>query len=226
MYRIRFAPYLCNYYTANPELQCSRVYSNKLEEIHMFLKQHNFDENQTFIENIPTDVAEEDDLEEHTLELYLMQSNEDGSLHQIYSTRRFIDLAVNYTAQRLNDTLILGECIFRQDIEVIKLITESLESIPCTEIADFNAANDQSVDDCEWMIVAKSGMDLLRYEEANGPSNDVTDSTKIWESISRNIMPDAPLPITIEAYVESFVQIIMKNYYGDLDDGDFEWAMD
>lgn len=224
MYRIRFAPYLCNYYMANPELQCSRVYSNKLEEIHMFLKQHNFDENQTFIENIPTDVAEEDDLEEHTLELYLMQSNEDGSLHQIYSTRRFIDLAVNYTAQRLNDTLILGECIFRQDIEVIKLITESLESIPCTEIADFNAANDQSVDDCEWMIVSKNGMDLLRDEEANGPSNDVTDFTKIWESISRNIMPDAPLPITIEAYVESFVQIIMKNYCGDLDDGDFEWA--
>ena len=45
MYRIRFAPYQLSYQTANPELECCRVYSEHLEEIHMFLKQHNFDTN-------------------------------------------------------------------------------------------------------------------------------------------------------------------------------------
>lgn len=221
MYRVRFAPYCCNYRTAHPELQCCRVYSEKLEEIHMFLKQHNFDESCTFIENIPEDLADEDDLEEHMLEKYLMQSNEDGSIHEIYSTRRFIDLAINYTSTCLADTLLLGECILRRDIELIRLIIHNMETIPCTEILDFNALDGSSIDDItdtSWMIVSKTIEQIV-----DNPSMDVTCTSGIWEQISNSNMPGYPLPITIEAYVESFVQIIMKRYDGDLDDGDFEW---
>ena len=222
MYRIRFAPYPLNYKTAHPELQCCRVYSERLDEIHMFLRQHNFDVNRTFIENIPGELANEDDLDEHLLHPYFMQSNQDKQMYQIYTSRRLVDLTVHYTSESLGDHLILGECILRRDIEVIQLIIHNLETLPFTEILDFNALDGNSINDiCDtsWMIVAKTIEQIV-----DNPSGDVTDTSGIFEMLSNEIRPDEPLPITIEAYVEAFVRIIMKKYNGALEDGEFVWS--
>lgn len=221
MYRVRFAPYQLSYRTASPQLECCRVYSDELNEIHMFLKQHNFDPYRTFIENISKEEANEDDVDEHLLKPYLMQSNQDQQMYKIYTSRRLIDLAINYTSECLGDHLILGECILRRDIEVIQLIIHNLETLPFTEILDFNALDGSSINDiCDtsWMIVTKTIEQIT-----DNPSGDITDTSRIFEMLDGGLHVGEPIPITVEAYVEAFVKIIMKKYQGELEDDCFSW---
>jgi hypothetical protein len=216
MYRIRFSPYLVDYKTACPELQCCRVYSEHIEQIHMFLKQHNFDPNQTIIENVSPDEANEDDLDQHQLKKYFIQSNEDKQVHEVYTSPHFIEHTLHYVSDKVGDTLILGECILRRDIPLIELIIHYVDTLPCAEVLDFQALDDQSVDTLDWMTVKKSIEDLV-----DNPSSSI-DTGRIWEMLDLGLQNDEVCPFTLEAYVECFVKIVNKRYYGSLEEG-YTW---
>lgn len=207
MYRIRFSPYVTKIIPACPELACTRVYSEHLEHIQMFLKQHNFDPSRSYIENISPEEAEQDDLDDRTLRKYFMGSNIDHCVHEIYTTPDLVQHANLKTSIKLGDHLLLGECILRRDIQLIHLIADVIEEIPYAEILDYQALDDKSVDDpydTSWMIVSKSIEQIL-----DNPSSTPT-SDNICDEIERRTMPENLLPITLEAYVEAFVAIIMK----------------
>ena len=219
MYRIRFGKFLVSQNVKVTENDCSKVYSPDIEDIHLFLRQHNFDPNHTFIENVPDEIAEDDYLEDHLLRPYKMKSNVDKEIHVIMTSRRFIDLTVSYVVESLGDCLLFGEVILRNDIQVIHLIRNILESTPCTTILDFNLLDGDSLSyacNTDWMYVKKT-IDQV----TNSPSYDGQDLSELYEMIDRECRGDI-LPITLEGYVETFVHIIMGKYVGDLSE-DYAW---
>ena len=142
-------------------------------------------------------------------------------MHRVYTSKRLVELAIHYVSECLGDHLILGECVLRRDIEAIQLIIHNLETLPYTEILDFNALDGNSIDsicDTSWMIVSKTIEQIM-----DNPSGDVTDTSGILEMLSNEVRQDEPLPITIEGYVEAFVKIILKKYQGELEDDCFAW---
>ena len=220
MYRIRFAPYLTTPTTQRKETDCSRVYSEDINEIHLFLKQHNFDLSQTFIENIPSDMAEDDYLEDNLLRPYQMKSNVDKEIRTIMTTRNFVNLTVSYVVEELGQFLLFGETILRNDIQLIQLVREILGSMPCTTILDFDLLSGELLDyacNTDWMYVKKT-IDQV----TESPSCDGQDLSELYEMIDRECNYDI-LPFTLEAYAEVFARIILGKYVGNLDDGDYAW---
>lgn len=222
MYRIRFAPYYVSQNIQCGERDCSRVYSNDINEIHLFLKQHNFDPNCTFIENVPEEDAEDDYLDDNTLKFFKMKSNVDKEIHTIITSQHFIDLAVSYVTESLSDYLLFGETILRNDIQLIQVVREILGDMPCTAILDFNLLDGDSLKyawNTDWMYVKKT-IDQI----TESPSEDGQDLSELWQLIE-DACKNEVLPFTLEAYVEMFVHVILGKYEGNLEDDCYAWRM-
>lgn len=219
MYRIRFAPYYVSQNIHCGERDCTRVYSNDIDEINLFLKQHNFDPRATFIENIPDEDAEDDYLDDNILKPFKMKSNVDKEIHMIMTTKHLVDLTVSYITEELGDFLLLGETILRNDIQLIQVIRQILDSMPCTTVLDFNLLDGDSLNyacSTDWMYVKKT-IDQI----TDNPSYDGQDLSELWDMINRECDYEV-LPFTLEGYVETFVHVILGKYTGNLDD-DYAW---
>jgi hypothetical protein len=208
MYRIRFRPYRINYKIGDDNtLACYRVYSQDMTMMQMFIKQHNFDPQQTYIENIPDELAGEDDLDAHELKFIRLQSNEDNTVHQIVTSTHLFDLAVDYVTNELSNFLLFGTTILRRDIQAIDVVVKCLESLPYTQILDHLLMDDQStynyaLDDTSWMNVKKTIDQITKT-----PDWDAYDLSFLYELIEQGCHGDV-MPITLEAYVKSFVELI------------------
>jgi len=217
MYRIRFRPYRINYKISdNNTLTCYRVYSQDMTMMNLFIKQHNFDPHQTYIENIPDDVAGEDDLDVHELKIFKLQSNEDRSIHEIVTSPHMFDLAVDYVINELGSFLLFGTTILRRDIQVIDIVVDCLESLPYTQILDHLLMDDQStyhyaMEDTSWMNVKKT-IDQI----TDNPDWDAYDLSFLYELIEQGCHNEI-MPITLEAYVKSFVELIKGDSIPDWD---------
>ena len=203
MYRVRFSPY----YTKNPDrggMHCYRVYTSDLGLMKLFLQQHKFDPEQTVIENVPYEVIQNEDKqqEDHWLSIQKIGSNIDHKIHEIATTTHLLTLACDYATNELTQCLVMGDAILRKDIQLIKLVSDILESLPMTEIVEHLLMDTQSVDDMSWMIVSKTLEDFAEEPSDVGPHVHINELLcEEWEKSDM-------VPITLEAYVKSFVQII------------------
>lgn len=207
MYRIRFAPHKANFKITPQELQCMRVYSEDINLIHQFLYQHNFDINNSPIEMVSDEHANEDALDRYSLKIRKFQSNEDKQIHEVATSDHLMELAVDYVTNELGTFLLFGPTIIRKDIQVIQIASDILESLPCTQILDHLLMDDDSVGDpydTSWMIVSKT-----LEEFAASKDWDNCDLSYLYEMIDRECDNDI-MPITLEAYVKSFVFSVLK----------------
>lgn len=208
MYRIRFAPRFK--YNGDELSSCEKVYSNELNEIHLFLKQHNFDPNQSVIENVSEEEASKDSLESHTLHLFRLWSNQDKQEYPIYTTKHLMSLAIDYTANELANFSLFGATILRRDLQVINLVATYLGNLPCAEILDYLALDGDSLEqwDTSWMCIKKDLNQFLESENVDWNANDIW---SIYEAIEAKSHPGEIEPITLEAYVQSFVSMLQPD---------------
>lgn len=207
MYRIRFAPYLTSPSSKDDkELNCVRVYHDDLDMIKLFLQQHGFDKTQTTIESIPETYGEKD-FNGNYLKYYNLKSNEDKQVHSIVTSDNLYDLALDYVVNELNQYLLLGEVILRDDIQIINIIKNLLSEIPFTNIIDYELI-DHDLDD------TRAAYNRYHSDEYVGEFHESNMSTF---KCANNIMGDQLIAasskdgiavITLEAYVKSFVSII------------------
>ena len=214
MYRIRFSPYTSYAYGGdNGKVKkienWHRVYSDDIDLIYRFLYQHNFDPNASVIENIPREVAtsSEDHLSFYELDTMKLWSNDDKKFHEIVTSYELFNKSVDYVTNELAAFLLFGPTILRRDIQVIDLVVNCLETIPCCTILDFDLLDGDSIsdtDDWSWKSVKK------RMKQIQGePDWDANDLSSLAELIERECDNDI-MPITMEAYVKAFVEYLVK----------------
>ena len=209
LYRIRFSPYT-SYDDNEFSLSCHRVYSIDKNMILLFMKQHNFDPQQTLIETLPSNY-EDDDLESHTLDWFTAYSNKDHQYHKIVTTRTYVIEAVEEVVKCLSDYLIFGETIFRRDIPFIELVNQYLDEIPYIFAFDYDIIDGCPSCDTSYFNVKK---DLEQFSRAIDEEYDTSSIDDLYNRFMFKIVPGKPLPITLEAYVRCFVKLVITNKLG------------
>ena len=213
MYRIRFSPcstHYPDYNDSESHLQCHRVYSDDIDLIYRFLYQHNFDPNASIIENLSEKEANDEDveLEMHLLTVKKLWSNDDKKFHEVVTSDYLFELAVDYVAEELEGFLLFGPTILRRDIQVIDIITHCLETIPFCTILDLQLLEDDLLNDLSdnsWKAVKKR-IDQIK----NHHNHDVYDNAYLYAILYDSCHYDKIMPITLEAYVKSFVDYVVK----------------
>ena len=208
MYRIRFCPYSSRETNSTySEFSCHRVYSMDRNMILLFMKQHQFDMNETIIETLP-DSYDVDDMEQHELQIYKMQSNKTCQIHDIISTKHYVDQAIEAVVQNLSDYLIFGETIFRRDIPFINIVNRYLDELPFVFAFDYDILDGTPSCDTSYFNVKK---DLEQFYESMENEYDVSSLDDLYNRFLFKTLPNEKLPITVEAYVRWFVKnVIMR----------------
>ena len=201
VFRFRFSPKSVkdNFYD-----YAYRVYAFKREDMDLFLKQHGFDTRLVHIECIP--INEFDDDDDHFLKSFKFRSNTSAEIYNIMTTDHFIKDAIDYTCAQLSDTLVFGPPIVRNDIEIIRLINDLMFSIPHAFILDHTLT-----DGFTGEPYSKDWEKYIKFYNPYQSLEDMDDSY-IYESIHNNSIDDLVQPITIEAYVSNFTQMILDSF--------------
>lgn len=204
MYRIRYRPY-CDDIDTETSLSCHRVYSVDKAMVELFIKQHNFDPNETTIETLP-DGFDGDDLETHMLEWYTVYSNRDHQYHKIVTISMYVYEAVEEVVKCLGDYLIFGETIFRRDIPFIDKVNRYLDEIPYVFAFDYDLLDGCPSSDTSYFVVKK---DLEAFSKAIDEEYDTSSIDDLYNRFMFKVVPGKPLPITLEAYVRYFVKHVV-----------------
>lgn len=181
-----------------------RVYAFNREDMDLFLRQHGFDIRYVHVEFIP--INEFDDDEEHILKLHKFRSNTSNEVYHIMTTSRFVDDAIDYTCLQLTDHLILGPPIVRNDIEIIKLINELMYSLPYVFILDHTLTDGFGGD-----VYSGDWEKYIKFYDSEQSLENMDDSY-IYESMHNSSVIDKMQPITIEAYVSHFTQMLFDSF--------------
>lgn len=207
MYRIRFAPYLTSPSSKeDKELNCIRVYHDDLDMIKLFLRQHGFDKTQTMIESIP-DTYGEKDFNGNYLKYYNLKSIEDNQVHSIVTSDNLYDLAIDYVVNELNQYLLFGEVIMRDDIQIISIIQNLLSEIPFTDIIDYELM-DRDLDDIRSAYNRYHSDEYIdEFHESHMSTYNCANRT-LGDQLIAASSKDGVSVITLEAYVKSFVSLI------------------
>ena len=191
-----------------------KIFSNNQQDMMLFFKQHNIDINQVEVDYIPDEnfnIKVDDD---NILASYQFKSNQSNETFNIMTTERLISYALQLVGDHLSDACIFGSAIFRDDIEFIKVIQNLLGEIPHVQILDYGLLDDLNLTaDTNWMYIKKDKL-FDPDVEPDWVTNGV-DAQDIYESLFDSCISDTAVqPITVEAYVRGFAEMVMniKNY--------------
>ena len=190
-----------------------RVVTDNFNKMMLFLKQHGFtDASPESLKII--DIADINRYPDHynILHPYLFKSNYTDDIYTIMTTEGFVTYAIDNAANDLNGCLLFGEAILRHDIEVFKTISKLISSLPHTHIFDYLLANEQCVDDPASLVsqeIAAMRRDYLA--KICAPCEDYG-SYETFESLHDSVNTDEIMPITLECYTSSFVEMMTDEY--------------
>lgn len=195
------------------------VYSEKPEEVEMFLKQHNMDNGIEYINVSTYEKADVDDIQ--MLKPYKFGSNRyRDKMYTIYTSHELVELAVRDT---VNEMMIACEfnMIITRDTELplishIKEMVDKttfgyaldLERVLTKKCDEYNDTKYHlSSDKRKWKFGGYyPGEQYVYSDDEDDSSNELGDALLgIMESCSI-------MPITMEAYIESFVSTITDDF--------------
>lgn len=168
------------------------VYTENLNVLNTFLSQHNFDMS-TIKVDVITDIEDIANIEQsEILVLYHFGSNKNNEVFDIYSTITIIDYISTLILDQLIYSLSFGKILKRIDeLEFMTYIDNLLSFMPHSTL--INDESDDYPDECD--------MIYQTFIEFTDPSYSFRDD-----------MSDFISDITIEAYVQCFVSIMMDIY--------------
>lgn len=184
------------------------VYSETEEDLKMFLIQHNFTDS-------PMDaitVVSRDKVGNcygSILKRHIFKSNHTDETYVIMTCPDFVNRAIETTCDGLNDVMIFGEAIICRDVEIFKLIGDLVNELPHANVLDFPLTDNQST---RYDIIAESvelARDCRNKHGRNPAYLEDMSTYYVHQSMDDIRCEDQPEPITIEAYVSYFTEMMI-----------------
>lgn len=185
------------------------VLSENIEDIKLFLLQHNFtnvpQEAITLIEKSKTGKYDGNNI----LEPYRFRSNKSTEVFTVMTCWKFVEEAVSNLSADLNQFMLFGESIIRRDVEIFKLIGDLVNDIDHAHVVDFSLCDPDDID--EAILNGKDIMELHgKYKQIIGAPTEDSDMVMTYESLFESINDDDMiLPITIECYINNFMEMMI-----------------
>lgn len=178
-----------------------KVYTTNPELISIFLKQHAIDVYEVKIMDIEA-IANLD--ERLILEEYKFHSNTDGNTYTIITAYKLLVYAIYHVGGNLGDTLMLGDLILRNEIQIIDIISHLIESLPYVTIAEHVTIDTETCTDKQ--LLDK----LTKYSNKyNGLMLDYSEEDQFYEYIYDELGGAIPAnndvkcnAISLEGYIE------------------------
>lgn len=188
------------------------IYSHTKEDMMLFMQQHGFDIQYADVQYV-YDNDSETNSSYTTLKLYHFKSNKCDTVYHIMTCEYFIQQALSNVASHISDACVFGQGIFRDDVEIIKLVQDLLDKLPHVEILDYGFIDgDWVVENCmdadidlSWESIKKCRL----FDEDGEPNYEMFDNSSIYDSFVTK-GPDEIQDITIEAYVRSFTEFLIS----------------
>ena len=180
-----------------------KVYSHTQQDMMLFFKQHNINLQNVNVEYVDTI---KDSQEQHVLKLYKFRSNKSPELFRIMTSEYIIQYALQLAGDHLSDACVFGAAIFRDDIEFIKRIVDLLGKLPHVSIIDYTLLDDINIFGYDWNCVKSDK--LFEYDFA--PNLSEIDTQDIYASLYETSGVDLIQPVTVEAYVRAFAELVIN----------------
>ena len=190
-----------------------RVVTDNFNMMNLFLKQHCFND----ITPESLSVVKFADVNKcpdryNILQPYMFKSNYNDKIYTIITSEGFVNYAIDAVANDLNNYMVFGEAILRNDIAVFKTIGNIIYELPHTHIFDYILANEESVDN-PGSLIDSDLLDMRRcYLSAMSAPCEDPGSYMTFESLHDAVNTDEIMPITIECYTSSFVEMMTDEY--------------
>lgn len=195
------------------------VYSDKQKDIEMFLKQHNMNDGLEYIITTTEDEADVDDIQ--MIKPYKFGSNRyRDKIYTIYSTYQLVELAIRDTVNEMSLACEFNDIIIRNELPLIKHVKEMIDkttfgyaldvessfSKKCDEYQDtkYHISNDKR----KWEFGGYYPGEQYAYSE----DEEDPDSNELGDALLGIFEACDLMPITMEAYIESFVATITDKY--------------
>lgn len=188
-----------------------RVYSTDKNMIDLFAKQHGFDVNNIQVNILPRYCMDDNAINDDCfLKIFQFKSNSSDQIYHVASSDQILRRIIDNVAQDLTNTLTFGPLILRNDVEFINLITELVSTLSCGYIMDFLIVDDNWTEENRWKFIENSreGFADSYYE---GIIN-FSESERVFDILHDKSIESLPQPITIEAYVRNFTELLIDKY--------------
>lgn len=187
------------------------VLTDDIEKMRLFLKQHNFDPMASFVDCVMLKDHEDDS--EFMLEPFILKSNYSTKTYTIMSNEHMIYECANEVASILSQSLIFGSAIIREDVPIMKVISELINDLDYTYVLDHTVCDPSTgkpfSSACEQYT--KVGFPIANHSNAWCEPASYDDSA-LYEAITSAVGKEYPLPFTLEMYVSYFVGLLTDSY--------------
>lgn len=185
------------------------VYSSNMGDMILFLKQHGFKPDS--VNSISTVSVERIKGSEYVLNKYLFKSNKFDGVYAINTIENFVTKAIYSVSSDLSNSLTFGPAILKTDFKLIETIHNLISELPHVYILDGQFIDGDSGDLIR-EYEERFSLTKIPYSytsEAEMPDDSfIVDSMMNDSANLKNIQP-----ITLEAYVRSFIENFVEYYY-------------
>lgn len=189
------------------------VLTDDIEKMKLFLKQHNFDPILSTIDCVMLKDHEGDG--EFMLEPFILKSNYSPKEYTIMSNEHMIYDCANEVASIMSGSLIFGPSIIRDDLPIMKVISELVNELDYTYVLDHTlcdvSGNPYS---SAYEQFTKVGYPSVEFANKLSLIDDPAsyDDSAIYEAITAAVGKGYPLPFTLEMYVSYFAGLLTDSY--------------
>lgn len=180
------------------------VWSDDLNTINTFIKQHSFDESTIRKYVIPgCDIEKHHDIlqTDNMLIIKKFKSNSSSEIFNVVTTDEFLDQITQCIGDDLVDALMFGGAILRSDLKFIENICDGIESLEYASICDFELISNDIID--QYYSTDSQDDEFPKYPPP-------ADTSYIYDTLYHARSNHDILPFTIEAYVHYFITDIME----------------
>lgn len=185
------------------------VYSSNMDDMILFLKQHGFKPDS--VNSISAVNVENIKGAEYVLNKYLFKSNKFDGVYAINTIENFVTKAIYSVSSDLSNSLTFGPAILKTDFKLIETIHNLISELPHVYILDGQFIDGDSGDLIR-EYEERFSLTKIPYSytsEAEMPDDSfIVDSMMNDSANLKNIQP-----ITLEAYVRSFIENFVEYYY-------------
>ena len=192
------------FYSTNGSIKHT-VYSEGIEPMKMFIKQHNF--NPDIIEHVEPVPEHAQAASGSIIEPYTFKSKySDSPSYTIYTTEDFVEEAINIVCADLAQSLMFGSLAIRTNIELFALVSDLIGELKYVYVLDHGLVDDETGElySTDYEKYTKR-FDAFAYNQ-----NDYGyDDSYIYDSLHAASLSDEHIsPITLESYVTYFADMI------------------
>lgn len=178
------------------------VYATSLDLMKRFLLQHKFSEECLDDVSVLGNLALHevfDDRNRMFLKEVQMYSNQTKQIYNVATTEDIIESVIGRIAGKLADTLSFGNTVIRSDMEFVTVLQNIMENLPYGYMVEHAIIQDMECVD----------IDRFPSLDEQYPSDGEDSSyAGIIEDLYADIIPDKPLPISLEGYASAFAEIV------------------